>query len=82
MEKFYSVVTSKGQITIPVKIRNKHKLMKGQMVSINQINDNLIVVEFPPTYDEVTTQLKDNLEKQGFTEPKLREMAERFNGNS
>lgn len=71
----YSVVTSKGQITIPSKIRKQHKLMRGQRVSIAQTGEKTLNVEFPPTYEEITKSLRENLEKQGFTRKKLKEMA-------
>ena len=81
METYYSKITSKGQITIPKEILNKHKLMHGQMVTISE-RDNIVTVEIPPSIDEIRKQFQSNLKREGFTKRKLREMAEaQQNGN-
>ncbi len=79
---YYSKITSKGQITIPKEILNKHKLMHAQMVTISE-TDNIVTIEFPPSIDEIREQLQSNLKLVGFTKRKLREMAEaQQNGNN
>ena len=75
---FYSTVTTKGQITLPAKIRNKMNLEAGQKVSITQGSNGQINIQIPPSIDDIRAQLQVNLKKKGFTPTKLRKIAEKY----
>ena len=43
METAFSVVTSKGQLVIPAKLRRKHGIRKGTRVAITEDNHRLVL---------------------------------------
>ncbi len=75
---FYSTVTSKGQITLPAKIRDKMNLKAGARVSITQGINGQVNIQIPPTIDDIRAQLQVDLKKKGFTPTKLRKIAEEY----
>ncbi|HEY1646266.1 MAG TPA: AbrB/MazE/SpoVT family DNA-binding domain-containing protein [Candidatus Saccharimonadales bacterium] len=75
---YYSTVTSKGQITLPARIRKDMNLKTGQKVSITQGIHDQVNIEIPPSLDDIRAQLQSNLKKQGFTPNKLRKIAEEY----
>ena len=75
---YYSTVTSKGQITLPAKVRKDMNLMAGQKVSITLGDQGQVNISIPASLDEVRAKLQANLKEQGFTPARLRKMAEEY----
>jgi AbrB family looped-hinge helix DNA binding protein len=75
---YYSTVTSKGQITLPAKVRRDMNLKAGQRVCIALANHRQVNISVPESLDEVRAELQANLKKQGFTTADLRKMAEEY----
>jgi AbrB family looped-hinge helix DNA binding protein len=75
---YYSTVTSKGQITLPAKVRKDMNLIAGQKVSITLGNQGQVNISIPASLDEVRAKLQANLKELGFTPTRLRKMAEEY----
>ena len=56
-----TVVTSKGQIVIPSKIRRKHNIKTGTKLFIEERDDEIIIKAFTPAYfDRIAGILKSD----------------------
>lgn len=75
---YYTTMTEKGQITLPAAIRRKLKLEPGKKLSVTLGSDQHIIVESPPSLEEMQRKNREYLLSHGFTEKKLKEMAENF----
>ena len=75
---YYSTVTSKGQVTLPAKIRRDMNLKAGQKVSITLGDTGRVNIDVPASVDDVRARLQANLKKQGFTPERLRKIAEEY----
>ena len=60
-------IKSRGQLTIPKKIREMSQLEEGQLVSIIPVGDSLIITPKRLELDEARRQLKKILKDSGLT---------------
>lgn len=59
-------VTSKGQVTIPQEIRERHGLMPGADIAFVEM-DGRVVIELNITHDDRGTRVVDRLRGRGDT---------------
>lgn len=80
MAQYYDArLNSKGQLQIPAEVRKKFNMQTWQFQELEVTLDSIIVHPAPDA-DKVRAELKANLHKKGFSDKKLREMAEAQNG--
>jgi AbrB family looped-hinge helix DNA binding protein len=82
--EFTTTISSKGQITVPARIRRALHINPGDRLTVNRKGQTITVK--PDSYEEklaeLRNELKQHLKKKGFTDEKLRNMAEEYqNGN-
>jgi len=74
MQTLKAVVTeikSRGQLTIPKKIRNASHLEEGQVVSIIPVGDSVIITPKRLELDEARRQIKKIIKASGVSEEEL-----------
>lgn len=64
-------IKSRGQLTIPKKIRESSHLEEGQVVSIIPVGDSVIVTPKRLDLDEARRQLKKIMKASGLSEKEL-----------
>jgi AbrB family looped-hinge helix DNA binding protein len=64
-------IKSRGQLTIPKKIRNASHLEEGQVVSIIPVGDSVIVTPKRLELDEARRQIKKIIKASGLSEEAL-----------
>jgi bifunctional DNA-binding transcriptional regulator/antitoxin component of YhaV-PrlF toxin-antitoxin module len=74
---YFTTVTSKGQITLPVEFRRAMKVSAGQKLAIKYVDNSMVVAPVADA-DDVRSRTKKHLESQGFTPDKLKEMAKNY----
>ena len=74
---YFTTVTSKGQITLPVEFRRAMKVKSGQKLSIKFV-DNSVVVSQVANAEDIRERTKQHLNKMGYTPEKLQEMAQNY----
>ena len=68
-------MNTKGQLQIPANIRKQFNMQSYQFQELEVLEDRIVI--YPaPDIDKVRAELKDSLHKKGFSDKKLREMAE------
>ena len=76
MKRFESVLTSKGQITIPKPVREHLGLKPGKRVVFMPEEDEVIMMKAGQSLSEGLTTIRKELEKKGklFTEAEIKKM--------
>jgi len=64
-------IKSRGQLTIPKKIRESSHLEEGQVVSIIPVGDSVIITPKRLELDEARRQLRKIMKASGLTEKEL-----------
>ena len=64
-------IKSRGQLTIPKKIRETSRLEEGQVVSIIPVGDSVIITPRELTLDEARRQIKKILKESGLSAEKV-----------
>jgi len=64
-------IKSRGQLTIPKKIRESSHLEEGQVVSIIPVGDSVIITPKRLDLDEARRQLRKIMKASGLTEKEL-----------
>ena len=68
---FTAEIKSRGQLTIPKKLRETGKLEEGQVVSIIPLGDAIIVTPKRLELDEARREIKKIIKKSGFSPEEL-----------
>ncbi len=71
MKPLVREIKSKGQLTIPKKIREATNLEVGRLVSIIQVGDFVIVTPKRLELDEARRQIRKILQESGFSEGEI-----------
>jgi len=72
-------VSSRGQIAIPIDIRNEMGLVEGQKVLFLLGDDTLLIKKVTTqSFEELTRPLKEAAKKAGLKESKVSEIIHRF----
>ncbi|GBE05040.1 MAG TPA: AbrB/MazE/SpoVT family DNA-binding domain-containing protein [Nitrospirae bacterium] len=64
-------IKSRGQLTIPKRIRDKSNLEEGQVVSIIPVGDSIIVTPKRLSLDEARRQIRKILKSSGYSLEKI-----------
>lgn len=64
-------IKSRGQLTIPKKIREASHLEEGQVVSVIPVGDSLIITPKRLELDEARRQIRKIMKASGLTEKEL-----------
>lgn len=64
-------IKSRGQLTIPKKIREASHLEEGQVVSVIPVGDSLIITPKRLELDEARRQIRKIIKASGLTEKEL-----------
>lgn len=64
-------IKSRGQLTIPKKIRDASHLEEGQVVSVIPVGDSLIITPKRLELDEAHRQIRKIMKSSGLTEKEL-----------
>lgn len=69
-------VSSKGQIVLPKRLRDKLDFHEGDYLIVDELSDGLLVIGKPSRalFDLITEPIKRDLEVQGFTREELMDM--------
>lgn len=74
-QRLQARINKKGQLQIPARIRKHFNMQSYQFQELELLEDRIII--YPaPDIDKVRSELKDNLHNKGFSDEKLREMAQ------
>ncbi|MBI2843090.1 MAG: AbrB/MazE/SpoVT family DNA-binding domain-containing protein [Armatimonadetes bacterium] len=66
-------VSSKGQIVLPKRYRDKMGIREGDYVSIHELEDGVLLIERAPQsmLDVITTEFRAEAKERGFTREEL-----------
>lgn len=83
MERIVEIgtVSSRGQIAIPMGVRNKLKLKDGEKIIFVLEGDTLIIKKVSShnkTWEEITKPLRESVKKSGFEEEDIVDLVDRF----
>lgn len=71
-------VTSKGQVTIPVRLRKQLSIKSGQRLAFSLNKKGNAEITRPIDITDLQRQNQELLRKKGFTPEKLRKMAKEY----
>lgn len=72
---YFSTITSKGQVTLPVALRRSLHIEPGQQVNFSLNDKQEIIITAAPTLEDIQQNLAAHFKKIGLTEAKLRSLA-------
>ena len=75
---YFSTITSKGQVTLPVALRRSLQIKPGQQVNFSLNDKHEIVITAAPTLEDIHQNLAAHFEKIGLTDAKLRSLAANY----
>lgn len=75
---YYSTVTTKGQVTLPAKLRSQLDLKPGQKVNFSLNEKNQIVIQAPVDLTIVRSQARQYLKDSGYKEKDLQNLARKY----
>jgi len=66
-------LSSKGQIVLPKRYRDKYGLRTGDCLVVDELDDGVLVIERQPRtrIEELTAQLREEVRKRGITRKDL-----------
>jgi AbrB family looped-hinge helix DNA binding protein len=75
---YFTTMTSKGQITLPVAIRRKLDFKPGQRIEVNLNNKKQATIEAPTSLLDVGLRARADIKSQGWTDKKLAAFLESY----
>ena len=57
----------KGQVTIPVSIREALHLSENSILSVTKVGDGILITPKPSLYEEVSAEFRKEADKKGIT---------------
>ncbi len=63
----------KGQVTIPMSIRETLHLSKDSILSVTKVGDGILILPRPSLFDEVSSEFRKEADKKGITLDELLE---------
>ena len=75
---YFSTITSKGQVTLPVELRRSLKIKAGQQVNFSLNDQQQIVITPAPTLEQIQKNIAAHFKKVGLTEKRLRHLANTY----
>lgn len=75
---YYSTITSKGQVTLPVALRRALKIEPGQQVNFSLSDNQEIIITAAPTLAEIQKKMAQHFKEIGLTQAKLQKLAKSY----
>ena len=63
----------KGQVTIPVSIREALHLSENSILSVTKVGDGILITSKPSLFEEVSAEFRKEADKKGITLDELLE---------
>ena len=63
----------KGQVTIPVSIREALHLSENSILSVTKVGDGILITSKPSLFEEISTEFRKEADKKGITLDELLE---------
>ena len=63
----------KGQVTIPVSIREALHLSENSILSVTKVGDGILITSKPSLFEEISTEVRKEADKKGITLDELLE---------
>ena len=57
----------KGQVTIPISIREALHLSENSILSVTKVGDGILITQKPSLYEEVSAEFRKDADKKGIT---------------